>query len=445
MFRIQSWAAALVACAAVLAACGGDEQAQQAAPEPAQQEQQAQPQPQPQEQQAQPAQQAQQTEQVQQTRAEPEPVLLVVVSNAVIGDWTSQVAGDLAEVRVLTPPGADVHTLELSVEDVRAINAADLAVMNGAGLEAAWQSLVEENAERVLWLAEAVEEAGLELAPFGGGMTHEDEEHEEHDDHDEHGHEEEDGHDQDGEEHDDHEHEEDEDHADEDEHGHDQDEEEHDDHGHEEDEDHEDEHGHDQDEEEHHDDEEHDEHEHEEDEEDGHGHHGHDHGSEDPHFWFDLELASASVRAIAAELTELRPDEADAIAERLEAYLGEMAEADREAAALLSDLTGAERLLVTFHDAFAYFARRYGLTVAGFVVEGPEQDVGAGQIAELIDLMNREGAVRIYREPQYESTLVEAIAGQTGAEIGVIYPQPAGEVRTWAELVLTNARAIAGR
>ena len=409
----------------MLAACGGDEQAQQAAPEPAQQEQQAQP-----------------AEQVQQARAEPEPVLLVVVSNGVIGDWTSQVAGDLAEVRVLTPPGADVHTLELSVEDVRAINAADLAVMNGAGLEAAWQSLVEENAERVLWLAEAVEEAGLELAPFGGGMTHEDEER---DDHDEHGHEEEDRHDQDEEEHDDHEHEEDEDHADEDEHGHDQDEEEHDDHEHEEDEDHEDEHGDDQDEEEHHDDEEHDEHEDEEDEDDGHGYHGHDHGSEDPHFWFDLELASASVRAIAAELTELRPDEADAIAERLEAYLGEMAEADREAAALLSDLSSGERLLVTFHDAFAYFARRYGLTVAGFVVEGPEQDVGAGQIAELIDLMNDVGAVRIYREPQYENTLVEAIAGQTGAEIGVIYPQPAGEVRTWAELVLTNARAIAGR
>ena len=444
MSRIQRWAIAVAACAAVLAAaCGdSDEQTQAAAQQqPAAAQQPAE---QAEQQQAQPAQQAQQTEQVQQTRAEPEPVLQLVVSSGVIGDWASQVAGDLAEVRVLTPPGADVHTLDLSVEDVRAISAADLTVMNGAGLEASWQSLVEENAGRVLWLVEALEEAGWELAPFSG-LAHGDDEHDEHED--EHGHEDEDehGHDEDEEDHDEHEHEEDEDHGEED--GHDQDGEEH--HEDEEGEDHEehedeDEHGHDQD------GEEHDEHEHEEDEdheeEDGHGHgHGHAHGSEDPHFWFDLELASAAVRVIAAELIALRPDEADAISERMEAYLEEMEAADREAAALLAGLTAGERLVVTFHDAFGYFARRYGLTVAGFVVEGPEQDVGAGQIAELIDLIDREGVARIYREPQYESTLVNSIADQTGAEVGLIYPQPAGEVRTWMDLVLTNARAIAGR
>lgn len=444
MSRIQRWAIAVAACAAVLAAACGDSDEQQQTQAAAQQQPAAAQQPaeQAEQQQAQQAQQTQQTEQVQQTRAEPEPVLQLVVSSGVIGDWASQVAGDLAEVRVLTPPGADVHTLDLSVEDVRAISAADLTVMNGAGLEASWQSLVEENAGRVLWLVEALEEAGWELAPFSG-LAHGDDEHDEHED--EHGHEDEDehGHDEDEEDHD--EHEEDEDHADED--GHDQDGEEH--HEDEEGEDHEehedeDEHGHDQD------GEEHDEHEHEEDEdheeEDGHGHgHGHAHGSEDPHFWFDLELASAAVRVIAAELIALRPDEADAISERMEAYLEEMEAADREAAALLAGLTAGERLVVTFHDAFGYFARRYGLTVAGFVVEGPEQDVGAGQIAELIDLIDREGVARIYREPQYESTLVNSIADQTGAEVGLIYPQPAGEVRTWMDLVLTNARAIAGR
>lgn len=453
----------LFACASAgfAVACGDDEQAEAPAQQAvAQQAESAQQQTESASRQADSEQQQQQTEaqqaaaqqqsgQQQQAEQAEGPVLLVVTSNGVIGDWTRQVAGDLAEVRVLTPPGADVHTLELSVSDVRAITEADLTVMNGATLESSWQSLVEENAGRVLWLAEAVEEAGYALAPFSAGMVHDDHGDEE----DEHGHEEEDDdHAHEGEEEEgEHEHEEGEE---EDEHGHEEDEE--DDHAHEDEEgdDHGEEEGHDEDEDHAHEDEE-DDHAHEDEEdgdhddhdeheEDEHGH-AHDHGDEDPHFWFDLELASASVRAIAAELTALRPDAADAIAERLEAYLEEMADADAEAAALLSDLSEGERLLVTFHDAYGYFARRYGLEVTGVVVEGPEQDAGAGEIAELIELIEHEGVVRIYREPQFDSSLVESISDQTGVPVAVIYSQPTDDVGTWTEILLANARAVAGR
>lgn len=439
----------MLACmsAGLAAACGGDDQAEapgqqavaQEAESASQQGDSASGQADSGQQQQQQQAAAQQAQPGQQQQAEAEqaegPVLLVVVSNGVIGDWTKQVAGGLAEVRVLTPPGADVHSLELSVSDVRAITEADLTVMNGASLESSWQSLVEENAGRVLWLAEAVEEAGFELAPFSAGMAHED-----HGDEDEHGHEEEE---------DDHGHEdEDEGHDEDDDHGHEEDE---DDHAHEdeEDEDHGEEEGHDEDDDHAHEDEE-DEHGHEDEEEhDDHDEHeedehGHAHGDEDPHFWFDLELASASVRAIAAELMALRPDAADAIGERLEAYLEEMADADAEAAALLSNLSEGERLLVTFHDAYGYFARRYGLEVTGVVVEGPEEDAGAGEIAELIELIEHEGVVRIYREPQFDSSLVESISEQTGVPVAVIYSQPTDEVGTWTEMLLANARAVAG-
>ena len=150
------------------------------------------------------------------------------------------------------------------------------------------------------------------------------------------------------------------------------------------------------------------------------------------------------MRAIADELIALRPGAAAAIGERLDDYLGEMAEADAEAAALLADLEDGERLLVTFHDAFGYFAQRYGLEVAGFLIEGPEQDVGAGQVAALIEEIEHEGVARIYREPQFDSSLIESIADQTGAEIAVIYSQPSGDVLTWTAMLVANARAVAG-
>ena len=405
------------ACAVLLAACGGDDPPQQDAAAAARQTAAAE----------QPA--------AAEPQAAVEP-LSVVVSNGVIADWTRQIAGDAVELRVLAPPGADVHTIELSVDDVRAVAGADLVIMNGALLEASWQDVVEENASRTLWLAEAIEAAGLELAPFSSDVAHDD--HDDHGDEDEHGHDE----DEHGDE-EEHDHDQD-DHGDEEEAGHDED-----DHGDEEDHDHEqDEHedGEEHEQDGHEEDEEHEEHGDEEhgDEEHGDDEHAHAHGSEDPHFWFDLELASAAVRAIADELSALRPDSADAFASRLDEYLSEMADADAEAAALLAELGEGERLLVTFHDAFGYFARRYGLTVTGFVVEGPEQDVGAGRVAALIEEIEHEGVERIFREPQFESVLVESIAEQTGAEVAVIYSQPAGEVLTWTEMLVANARAVAG-
>ena len=200
------------------------------------------------------------------------------------------------------------------------------------------------------------------------------------------------------------------------------------DHGDEEDEDHD----------EHEEDEDHDDH---GDEEDGHGH-AHAHGSEDPHFWFDADFAIASVQLIADALDALAP--ADNFNQRAEAYIAEINAVDAEVRQLLAGLSDSERLLITFHDAFGYFARRYGLTIAGFVVEGPEQGISATAVANLIELIEHEGVSRIFREPQFESTAIRTVAEESGAELGVIWSQPQGDVLTYVEMLRANARAVAG-
>ena len=123
---------------------------------------------------ASPASAAQTQQQQQQQQTQPQAVsaepLNVVVSTQVIADWVRQVGGDRVNVRALVPAGADVHLLDLSVSDIRAIADADLVVINGAGLESAYEDVIRENAENVLDLAIAIEEAGHELLPFGAMM-----------------------------------------------------------------------------------------------------------------------------------------------------------------------------------------------------------------------------------------------------------------------------------
>ena len=130
--------------------------------------------------------------------------------------------------------------------------------------------------------------------------------------------------------------------------------------------------------------------------------------------------------------------------QRAQDYIAEINAVDAEIRQLLADLPDSQRLLVTFHDAFGYFARRYGLTVAGFVVEGPEQGISATAVANLIELIEHEGVSRIFREPQFEATAIRTVADESGAELGIIWSQPQGDVLTYVELLRANARAIAG-
>ena len=210
---------------------------------------------------------------------------------------------------------------------------------------------------------------------------------------------------------------------------------------------HEDEHDHEEGEEhdEHEEDEE-DEHGHEDDEHeeegDAHGHHHH-HGSEDPHFWFDADLASVAIEAIADELGHLSPDDSDVFGDRLALYLGEVEAADAEARALIEAVPAHQRLLVTFHDAFAYFAHRYGLEIAGFLIEGPEQGISAEAIAELIELIEHEGVETVFHEQQFDSSALDAVADETGAKRGIIWSQPTEDNPTYIGILLGNARAIA--
>ena len=389
--------------------------------------------------------------------------LNIVVSTQVIADWVRQIGGDRVSVRALVPAGADAHTIELTVDDIRAIADADLVIVNGGGLEASYADAILENADSLLDLAETIEAEGYELHPFEGMMSlddeHDQQEHQQDDhdqqdqqhqqDHEQHDQDQQQEHQQDDHDQQDQQHQQDHEQHDQDQ----QQEHQQDDHDQQDQQHQQDHEQHDQDEQQEHqqdrdEDQQQHQQDHEQDDHDQQQHQdeqadAHDHGGEDPHFWFDTDLAQAAIEAIAASLIELIPAAENEISGRLEMYLEEVQKADAEVKSLLADLPEVQRLLVTFHDAFGYFARSYDLQVAGFVVEGPEQGVSAEALTELIELIEHEGVLTVFHEPQFDSTILDTIASETNAGRGIIWSQPTDDNPTYIGILVGNARAIA--
>jgi zinc/manganese transport system substrate-binding protein len=74
-------------------------------------------------------------------------------------------------------------------------------------------------------------------------------------------------------------------------------------------------------------------------------------------------------------------------------------------------------MVVSFHEAFGYFASAYGLTIVETVVDAPGQDPSAGEVAALIDEVRTAGVSAILAEAQFPADLVERIAEETGVTV----------------------------
>jgi ABC-type Zn uptake system ZnuABC Zn-binding protein ZnuA/ABC-type Mn2+/Zn2+ transport system permease subunit len=137
----------------------------------------------------------------------------------------------------------------------------------------------------------------------------------------------------------------------------------------------------------------------------------------DPHWWHDPRNAQAAVTAIRDVLTEANPAARDVYARNAAAYLARLRSLDRGIAACMRGVAPAERKLVTDHDAFNYFARRYGITVVGAVIpsQTTQAQPSAGDVARLTRLIRRERVKAVFPESSINAKLAQAIARQTGA------------------------------
>jgi zinc/manganese transport system substrate-binding protein len=137
----------------------------------------------------------------------------------------------------------------------------------------------------------------------------------------------------------------------------------------------------------------------------------------DPHWWHDPRNAEAAVREIAAQLSAADPEDKSTFEAHANAYIERLHRLDSGISACIDSIPAADRKLVTDHDAFGYFADRYGIQVVGAVIpsQTTQAQPSAQDLTDLADLVRREGVKAVFPANSLSPKLAEAIAAQTGA------------------------------
>lgn len=152
-----------------------------------------------------------------------------------------------------------------------------------------------------------------------------------------------------------------------------------------------------------------------------HDHEGHDHEhAYNAHIWLDAQNAILMVNNLADGLIAALPAHAEAIAANRDAYVLRLTALDDELTAALSAVPNKD--IITFHEAFPYFASAYGLNVAAVVNREPDDALSPRALAELCKTVESLGVPPLFTEPQYEDMAAQTIARETGAAIHTLDP-----------------------
>ena len=174
-------------------------------------------------------------------------------------------------------------------------------------------------------------------------------------------------------------------------------------------------------------------------------------GQPDPHVWMDpLRMADAAILLADALAAQDGTVDWNASAQ---SYADQLIETDRTIALLLAGLPSDRRVMVTNHDAFGYFADRYGLEIIGVVIPGGSTlaNPSSAEIADLVKLIDEVGVPALFVETTESDKLAIAIASETTKPVTVVELlgaslAPAGEPGdTLISLLLVDAeRIVAG-
>lgn len=161
----------------------------------------------------------------------------------------------------------------------------------------------------------------------------------------------------------------------------------------------------------------------------------------DPHWWLSPPLVAKILPALAEELSALDPAGAAGYRDRAAAFGEELSRLDAEIARTLRPVAGAS--IVTAHNAWAYFADRYGLKPAGSIEPVPGREPSPREIRSLVLAARREHLRTLFTEPQFPLEAARVVADEAGLRVVMVDPVGGLPGRLgYEELLLFNARAF---
>jgi manganese/zinc/iron transport system substrate-binding protein len=132
--------------------------------------------------------------------------------------------------------------------------------------------------------------------------------------------------------------------------------------------------------------------------------------SVDPHVWFDISLWSAALQYASGELLRWQPTWSEAIQANTKRYLGQLEALDQRTKVLVSELVQKKQVLVTAHDAFAYFGKAYGLPVYSLQGLSTLSEPGLRDLTQLIEVIQTYRVKAIFAEQTISPKALKAVA-----------------------------------
>lgn len=148
-------------------------------------------------------------------------------------------------------------------------------------------------------------------------------------------------------------------------------------------------------------------------------------GEKNAHIWVSVTNYIKQVENIADGLAALDPSNSSKYKSNSVAYIKELELLRNRMHKSLDHVKHKD--IITFHEAFPYFAKEFGLNIVSIINREPESEPSVKELTDTIEIIRNTGVKALFVEPQYPDTAAKTIANETGAEIYTLDPAVSGD------------------
>ena len=169
-------------------------------------------------------------------------------------------------------------------------------------------------------------------------------------------------------------------------------------------------------------------------------------GLGNPHLWLDVQNAKLYIGKIRDALSETYPDQKAYFTQNATTYLAQLTQLDQWIQAQISTLPPEDRKMVVLHDAWVYYAKRYGLTFVQPLLHTGEAEPSAKDYADLINLVRQQKVRAVFSEAGFNPKLAQQLASETGVKyIDSLHDDTLGDTpdnNSYLAMMKSNTNAI---
>lgn len=173
-----------------------------------------------------------------------------------------------------------------------------------------------------------------------------------------------------------------------------------------------------------------------------------DHGHPNPHLWLNVAYAMRYVELVRDSLRQLDPEGRRVYEDNAAQSLESLSTLDRCIAQAVDTIPRSQRKLVTYHDSWPYFARRYGMTVLAAIQPASLFEPSPREVARIIEQLRHAGVPAVFGSEVFPSKVLEKIAAETGVRYVTtlhddVLPGHPGDIKhSYIGMMLQNVNTI---